>query len=265
MSPDSVSEGSARIAVITGAASGVGAAAAAGLIEDGYDVLGVDLTEAPGDMPGVGWVQGDVSRPDTWDAVLGAVHQFDPVGASCLVACAADIIVKPFMETTADDWRRLFEVNAMGAVRGIQAVIPGMQQRGGGAIAVVCSVDSLFVELEMASYSASKAALLQAVRSAALEHSGDGLRINAVCPGAIDTALFRRALEETGDPQGALEANLRRIPTGQILAPEEVAEVLRFLVSDAASGLSGSAIVIDGGLTSTYDFAPPKRSDDRRR
>jgi len=100
------------------------------------------------------------------------------------------------------------------------------------------------------------------VRSAALEHSGDGLRINAVCPGAIETALLRRALDESGDPDGVLAAHVRRIPAGRVLDPAEVADVLRFLVSTAASGVSGATITVDGGLTTTYDFdRAPKGHD----
>jgi NAD(P)-dependent dehydrogenase (short-subunit alcohol dehydrogenase family) len=107
----------------------------------------------------------------------------------------------------------------------------------------------------MTAYAASKAALLQIVRSAALEHSRDGLRINAVCPGAIDTPLLQRALDTADDPEGVLAAAIRRIPAGVMLRPEEVASTLRFLISDDASGLSGAAIAIDGGLTTTYDWS----------
>jgi NAD(P)-dependent dehydrogenase (short-subunit alcohol dehydrogenase family) len=130
-----------------------------------------------------------------------------------------------------------------------------MVARRAGAIAVVCSVDSLYTEEGMSAYSASKAALLQIVRSAALEHAGAGLRINAVCPGAIDTPLLRRALESSDDPELTLREHVKRIPVGQILRPDEVASVLRFLVSDGASGLSGAAVTVDGGLTSTYEFS----------
>jgi NAD(P)-dependent dehydrogenase (short-subunit alcohol dehydrogenase family) len=244
-----------RVALVTGAASGVGAAAVAGLTEDGYAVVGVDLAEAPGDSPASDWVAGDVSAGETWDAAIEAVRELDRLGPSCFVACAADIVVKPFLETTPEDFQRLFDINTLGVIRGMQAVIPSMLERGKGAIAVVCSVDSLFVEEDMVSYCASKAALLQVVRSAALEHCGDGLRINAACPGAIDTTLFRRALDATGHPAEALDANLRRIPGGRVLEPEEVAAVLRFLVSDASSGIDGAAITVDAGLTTTYDFA----------
>jgi len=108
----------------------------------------------------------------------------------------------------------------------------------------------------MSAYSTSKGALLQIVRSAALEHSRDGLRINAVCPGAIDTPLLARAVSTSDDPEATMAAAVRRIPAGVTLRPDEVSSVLRFLVSDAASGMSGAAVAVDGALTVTYDWAP---------
>jgi NAD(P)-dependent dehydrogenase (short-subunit alcohol dehydrogenase family) len=245
----------ARVAVVTGAAAGVGLATVEALAADGHAVVGVDLGAAPASAPAVDWVQGDVGADATWVGVAEAVERHDPLGPACLVACAADLVVAPLLETSDDDWRRLFDLNVLGTVRGMRAVMPAMIDRGRGAIAVVCSVDSLYVEQDMACYSASKAALLQVVRSAALEHARDGLRINAVCPGAIDTTFFRRAMELGGGDADALRrAVLRRTPTGRLLSPAEIAAVLRFLVSDEASGLSGAAVTVDGGLTSTYDF-----------
>lgn len=244
-----MSAGSNRVAVVSGAASGVGRATVAALRADGYAVVGVDL--AHGDGP---WVAGDVTAPETWQRVLEAVNDHDPHGAAAFVSAAADIVVAPFMATTPEDFGRLFDVNVLGTLRGMQALMPAMIKRRRGAIAVVCSVDSLYTEDGMSAYSASKAALLQLVRSAALEHSAQGLRINAVCPGAIDTPLLHRSVAGSDDPEGILAAAVRRIPAGQMLQPEEVASVLRFLVSDAASGMSGAAVAVDGALTVTYDW-----------
>jgi NAD(P)-dependent dehydrogenase (short-subunit alcohol dehydrogenase family) len=240
-----------RVAVVTGAGAGVGRATCAMLREDGYSVVGVDLVE-----PGDDGVTGDLTAQATWDAVREVVRRRDADGAACLVCAAADVVVAPLLETRPEEFRRLFDVNVVGVLRAMQALVPDMVRRGRGAVAVVCSVDSLYTEDGLSAYAASKAALLQVVRSAALEHSGDGLRVNAVCPGAIDTAFFRRALEATGDPEAALAQAVARIPSGEILRPEEVAAVLRFLVSEAASGLSGAAIAVDGGLTTTYDYRP---------
>jgi NAD(P)-dependent dehydrogenase (short-subunit alcohol dehydrogenase family) len=243
-----------RVAVVTGAASGVGRATCAGLEEDGYAVVGLDLADAPAEH--AAWVRGDVSAQETWDRAVAEVNALDPAGASALVSAAADIVVAPFLQTSPDDYRRLFEINVMGTLRGMHALMPAMIARGRGAIAVVCSVDSLYTEDGMSAYSTSKGALLQIVRSAALEHSRDGLRINAVCPGAIDTPLLARAVATSDDPEATMAAAVRRIPAGVTLRPDEVSSVLRFLVSDAASGMSGAAVAVDGALTVTYDWAP---------
>jgi NAD(P)-dependent dehydrogenase (short-subunit alcohol dehydrogenase family) len=200
-------------------------------------------------------VQGDVTVQETWDQASAAARAKDPAGASCFCACAADLVSASFLDTSLEDWARINEINVLGVVRGIQTLMPAMLERGGGSIAVVCSVNSFFAEADLSAYSTSKAALLQVVRSAALEYAQHGMRINAVCPGAIDTALFRRALAELDDPAAVRRAVAARTPNGRILDPSEVAAVIRFLLSDEASGLSGAAITVDGGLTSTYDFA----------
>jgi NAD(P)-dependent dehydrogenase (short-subunit alcohol dehydrogenase family) len=242
------------VAVITGAASGIGLATTRALQEAGVTVAGVDLADLPTElqqMERVTWVRGDVCSQETWDRVM---ESCPPAGPDSLITCAAELVVAPCLETSLGDWRRLFESNVLGVVRGMQMVIPAMLERGRGTIAVVCSVNSLFVEQELSAYSTSKAALLHVVRSAALEYANKGLRINAICPGAVDTPLLRRHLELLDDPDSALRLAKRRSPTGQILRSEEVAAVACFLISDAASGLSGAAVTVDGGLTTTYDF-----------
>jgi NAD(P)-dependent dehydrogenase (short-subunit alcohol dehydrogenase family) len=247
-----------RVAIIAGAASGVGLATVEGVLADGFFVVAIDRAACPAaldDRDGLRWVTGDVTADATWNEAVQHARSIDAAGARCLISCAGDAVFTPFLQTPLDDYRRLFEINALGTLRGMLAVIPDMVARRAGAIAVVCSVDSLYTEEGMSAYSASKAALLQIVRSAALEHAGAGLRINAVCPGAIDTPLLRRALESSDDPDLTLREHVKRIPVGQILRPDEVASVLRFLVSDGASGLSGAALTVDGGLTSTYEFS----------
>jgi NAD(P)-dependent dehydrogenase (short-subunit alcohol dehydrogenase family) len=249
-----VSAAPRRLAVVTGAASGIGRAAAELLNERAVPVIGVDLSEHPDGLDVVDWVQGDVADQATWDLVREAAAARDAHGADALVACAGTIVVSPFLETTIDDWRRLFEINVLGVVRGMRTLMPAMVERGDGAVAVVCSVNSLFVEEQMSAYSVSKAALLHAVRSAALEYAGTGVRINAVCPGIIDTPLLRRHFDSLDDPDEARAAAARRTPIGRMLAPREVAEALCFLVGEGASGLSGAALTVDGGLTTAYDF-----------
>jgi NAD(P)-dependent dehydrogenase (short-subunit alcohol dehydrogenase family) len=250
------------VIVVTGAASGIGLASVRGLLDPEAVIVGVDVAGQPDDLhgPGLEWVDGDVAEAATWDEVVEVAKRHDPLGARSLVTCAGAVVAESFLETSVEDWRRLFEVNVLGVVRGLNALAPAMLERGEGSIAITCSVNSFIAEDTLAAYSTSKAALLQVARSAALEYAQYGLRINAVCPGAVDTPMLRGFLEALSDPAAVEDALARRIPTGEITRAEEVAAVLRFLVSPAASGLSGSAIVVDGGLTSTYDFeARPSR------
>jgi NAD(P)-dependent dehydrogenase (short-subunit alcohol dehydrogenase family) len=246
-----------RLAVVTGTGSGIGRATAKALRERGAEVIGVDLVDPPDELAtdaGVNWVRGDVAAPETWDRVVAACRQRDTGGADCLVTCAATLVVAPFLDTAPDDWRRLYDVNVVGVILGMQALLPPMLERRDGAIAVVCSVNSFVVEDELSAYSTSKAALLHAVRSAAVEYAAAGVRINAVCPGVIDTPLLQRHFDSLDDPRAARRAAERRTPIGRILAPEEVAEAICFLVSDSASAMAGAALTVDGGLTVTYDF-----------
>jgi NAD(P)-dependent dehydrogenase (short-subunit alcohol dehydrogenase family) len=255
---------SKRVAVVTGAASGIGAATVQELLraDAGTLVVGVDLAEQPVvdmDAERVRWVRGDVASQETWDAVKAVCLESDPLGAEWLIPCAGDQVVIPFLETQPEDFRRMFEVNVMGVVRGMQTLIPGMLERGRGAIAVVCSITSVCVVDELSAYSASKGAVLQVVKSAALEYASRGLRINAACPGFVDTRLLQRHLATLDDPQAALDGAARRTPTGEVLDPAQVATVLRFLVSADADGLSGATVMVDGGLLTTFDFDSSNR------
>jgi len=246
-----------RVVVVSGAASGIGAATVQELAVAGYTVLGLDLAPRPdsfADLADLHWLQGDVTEVATWQAVGARGRELDPAGAYGFVACAADVSVAPFLETPVDEWRRLYEINVIGVVQGMLALLPAMKLRDDGAMAICCSVNSTFVEAQIGPYSASKAALLSATRTVAVEHAGDGVRINAVCPGVVDTPLLRKHVESMPDPAAADRAMRKHIPTGAVTRPEEVAKLLRFLIGEEASGLSGSALVVDGGLTTTYTF-----------
>jgi NAD(P)-dependent dehydrogenase (short-subunit alcohol dehydrogenase family) len=217
----------------------------------------VDRADCPADFAtavDVEWVRGDVAMQETWDRVKAASFRRDPKGARYLIACAAEVVVAPFLDTPPQEWRRLFDVNVMGVVRALHTLLPAMIARGKGAAAVTCSVNSLYAEDQLSAYSVSKAALLHVVRSAALEYASHGIRINAVCPGTVETPMLHRHLNSLHDPAAARRAVEKRTPTGKIVQPEEVAAVLRFAVSDEASGLSGATLIVDGGLTTSYDF-----------
>lgn len=254
------------IAVVTGSASGIGRATAELLLERSYEVVGVDLTEGPKelvDAPAVTWVKGDVASSETWAEVDAAVRERSNDGADAFIPCAGTLVTTPLLETDLEDWRRIFDVNVLGTVQGFRTLLPAMRRRGGGAVAVVASVNSFVVQDTLGAYCASKAALLQVVRSAALEYAGDGLRINAVLPGIVDTPLFRSFVDSAADPPSIVKALSNRVPTGKLITSREIAEVLCFLISDAASAFSGSAIVVDGGITTSYSFDVETRSGAR--
>lgn len=247
----------AKVVAVSGAASGIGEASVRELIAAGYAVIGLDLAELPSGLAGLErleWVRGDVTDPAAWEQVERRCRERDPEGAWGFVACAADVSVAPLLETPLEEWRRLHEINVLGVVAGMKALIPAMVARGAGAVAVTCSVNSHFVERDISAYSASKAGLLSATRSAALEHARDGIRINAVLPGIVDTPLLSKHVDSTPDPEGMWAGMRKRLPTGEITTPAEVAKLLVFLVGDGASGLSGAALTVDGGLTTTYEF-----------
>jgi 2,3-dihydro-2,3-dihydroxybenzoate dehydrogenase len=256
-------DASRRLAVVSGAASGIGLAVAVALTRRGTTVVGVDLADAPdalGEDSDVSGVRGDVADPGTWKRVGVSCRDRDPRGADAFVACAGTVDPSPLLSTPIESYRRHFDINVVGVVHGMQTLMPAMRQQGAGWIAVVSSIAGQIVEDGASAYCASKAALLQIVRSAALEYAADGLRINSVAPGIVDTPLLRRFIDAAEDPPALVREMEQRTPTGEMLSAEEVAEVLCFLISDAARGLSGATLTLDGGLTTTYDFNVTRRS-----
>lgn len=252
-----------RLAVVSGAASGIGLATAAALLRRGTVVVGIDLADVPealADDARVTWVRGDVAAADTWARAGAACRERDPRGADAFVACAGVVDPAPLLVTRLDAYRRHFEVNVLGVVQGMQTLMPAMREQGAGWVAVVSSIAGQIVEDASSAYGASKAALLHVARSAALEYAADGVRVNAVAPGIVDTPLLRRFVDAVDDPAALVREMEQRTPTGRMISPEEVAEVLCFLVSDSASALSGETITIDGGLTTAYDFAVDARA-----
>lgn len=246
------------VAVVTGGASGVGAALVAGLRAKEVSVVAVDLTwpAGSGDDAGLAAVTGDVAALQTWTAILGACEVFG--GApNMLVINAARLVVGTVLDLTETDLRSVLEVNVVGAYQALRACLPAMIDRGGGSIVTVASTDALVAEQGLAAYCTSKGALLQLTRCVAVDHARNGIRANCVCPGAIDTPFFRRHVDAAPDPREFLREKRERHPSGRILDPDEVANVIRFLLSDASSGLNGAAVTIDGGLLASFDYHPP--------
>jgi meso-butanediol dehydrogenase/(S,S)-butanediol dehydrogenase/diacetyl reductase len=244
-------------ALVTGAASGIGRAACERLSRNGWNVLAVDRDAqnlAWTEAAGIKSVVADVaSEQDNQRMVAEAVGCFGGLNAAILNAAVTGgggIEALPFAS-----FRHVIEVNLYGAVLGIRAVLPALRRQGGGAITVTSSTMGLAADAENWAYAASKHALLGVVRSVAREVGWEGIRINALCPGPTETGMTHGLKEAAPDHYEALR---RAVPLQRWAAPDEMASVLEFLISPAASYVSGHALVADGGTMVGTGLMAPK-------
>jgi NAD(P)-dependent dehydrogenase (short-subunit alcohol dehydrogenase family) len=246
------------IALVTGAASGVGLATTTLFLDRGLKVLGMDLKDQPEGLSGdIQWLKGDVTDGETWTTALA--HSASAFGGTptVLVFNAAQLAVGNILDTPPEAFRKLMDVNVHSTVLGLQACLPPMISAGSGSIVVVASTASLFAEQDLCAYGTSKGALIQLARSVAVDYAPHGIRLNMVCPTSIDTPFLRQQTDTMPDPEAFFAAMESRHPMGRILQPSEVASVIGFLVSGGASGMTGSSVLVDCGLTATYDFIRP--------
>jgi 2-keto-3-deoxy-L-fuconate dehydrogenase len=233
-----------RRALVTGAGSGIGEAVARGLHAEGAEVV---LADMAGDrVRDLAAELGDRAQSRTLDvrdeeAVAEAMDGFDVLAN---VAGIGSTTNAP--DTSLDVWENVFAVNARGTFLCCKHAIPGMIERGGGTIVNMGSVAGLVGIRNRAAYCASKGAVVAFTRALAIDHVGDGIRVNAVCPGTVDSPWVRRLVDEVGESLDALRA---RQPMGRLGTTDEVAQAVLYLASDAAAFVTGTALIIDGGLT----------------
>ncbi len=243
-----------ELVVVTGTGGGLGAVLAQKLVAAGCSVIGVDLAPAPAGLADAGTythVTGSVTDEDLWS---GVTAQLPASGSLGLVTNAAILHVGDILSQPMDQVRQTLDVNIIGTVMAMRAVIPAMVARGGGSVVSVASIDAHFAEQQLAAYCASKSAVLQLARTVALDQARAGVNVNVVCPGPMRAGLFERHLASADDSDAFLHTREQRQPFGEILDPAEVADGILFLLSDAARGLTGASVMIDGGLTTGFDF-----------
>jgi 2-keto-3-deoxy-L-fuconate dehydrogenase len=233
-----------RRALVTGAGSGIGEAVARGLHAEGAEVV---LADAVGErVEGVAAELGERAEPLALDvrdeaAVAAAVEGLDVLANIAGVGSTTNA-----PDTPVEVWDDVFAVNTRGTFLCCKHAIPSMVERGGGAIVNMASVAGLVGLPNRAAYCASKGAVISLTRALAIDHVRDGIRVNAVCPGTVDSPWVRRLVEDVGESLDALRA---RQPMGRLGTTDEIAQAVLYLASDAAAFVTGSALVIDGGLT----------------
>ena len=256
--------GRGRVAAITGAGSGIGRGIAAALAASGMRVVANDidpdgldetlqLVRAAG-SDGVACI-GDVRRrEDVGRIVDEAVSVLG--GLDVMVANAAVGIYADLDEMSEEDLDCVLDVNLKGALLTAQLAIPALRERGGGSIVFVASVQAYATLRGCVAYGAAKAGLVAATRSLAVELGADGIRVNAVAPGTIDTPMLARDLQgmNTDDAEGFLDRVRGANALGRIGTVEEIGDVVAFLVSDAARYVTGATIVADGGFLAVKRF-----------
>jgi len=216
-----------RVAVVTGGASGIGEATARALAAEGARVVVADCDRERGPR-----VASETARR------LGRLD--------ILVASAFSTAFGSIQSLGLAEWSRTIDVTLTAVFTGLRAAVLAMRQMGGGVVVNVASVSGLRGDRGLSAYNAAKAGVINLTRAAALELAPAGIRVNAVCPGLIDTPALQRALGRVPAREAVVRA---AVPLGRFGRAEEVARAILFLASDAASYITGATLVVDGGLT----------------
>ena len=246
-----------QVAIVTGAASGIGAAVARAFFEEGALVFAVDIR--PSTLEGTRTrstasryvpVAADVSNPDDIASCMAQVMARTP-RIDVLVNNAGINMTKRLPELELADWNRVFDTNLRSVYLFCRAAWPSFQSRRGGAIVNIASVMGQVGGVGAPAYCSTKAGIIMLSRCLAKDGARDGIRVNSICPGYIDTPIMARALQASSDPAKARQDIINKMPLGRMGAPAEIAAGALFLASAEASYISGTELTIDGALTAT--------------
>ncbi len=250
-----------KVAIVTGAARGSGEAIARRFAAEGARVVVVDVRDELGEAVAISlgdaaaYVHADVTREEDWVALVAdTTERFG--GVDVLVNNAAILLLKPIVDTTVEEYERLFRVNELGPFLGMKAVSPAMTARGGGSIVNISSIDGFYVAPFTGAYAGSKFAVRGLAKVAALELGSAGIRVNCVCPAAGSNDMVREALPETlrgpegSDPHGGFPPPA----VGRHGSVEDVAWAALYLASDESGYVTGTELLLDGGETAGWNL-----------
>jgi 2-keto-3-deoxy-L-fuconate dehydrogenase len=243
---------SGRVALITGAGSGIGEATALLFAREGAEICAVDVNEsgATATARAIGDALAVTANVSSSDEVQAAVSRcLDRFGRiDVLVNCAGVGSTQTLADTPEEVWDRVFAVNTRGTFLTCKYVLPHMLSSG-GCIVNIASVAGMVGIRNRAAYCASKGAVISLTQSIAVDYVGQGIRCNCICPGTVDSPWVGRLLDAAEDPVAERAALIARQPMGRLGLPEEIAAAALYLASDDAAFMTGSQLVIDGGLT----------------
>jgi NAD(P)-dependent dehydrogenase (short-subunit alcohol dehydrogenase family) len=245
-----------KVVLITGIGSGIGRATAIIFAQEGAKVVGTDVNQEKGlevieAIKRAGgeaiFVKADVSETSDIKKLVEKALVYG--GIDVLFNNAGVELVKKLRDTTEEDWDRIIKINLRSTFLCCKYVIPEMIKRGGGVIINNASVAGLVGSFSSV-YSASKGAIIALTKTLAVELAPDNIRVNCICPGAIETPLLHRVLKKQGDPKQIRAERIKSYPIGRFGRPEEVAQTALFLACDESSFMTGAVVVVDGGFTS---------------
>jgi meso-butanediol dehydrogenase / (S,S)-butanediol dehydrogenase / diacetyl reductase len=243
-----------KVALVTGAASGIGQAIASLFCREGARVAIADINDGAGRQTAaeIGedvacYIRADVScQAEVERLVEETVSRFGTI--DILVNNAAIVLFKRLVDTEVEEWDKVIATNLRSVYLCSRYTLPHMIRRGGGVIVNISSARALATSPLVSSYDASKGAIVALTRSLALEYAPNGIRVNCVLPGAIDTPVFRANLRADGNEEAQYRATVEHIPLRRVGLPLDIARAVLFLASEESSYVTGAPFLIDGGL-----------------
>jgi NAD(P)-dependent dehydrogenase (short-subunit alcohol dehydrogenase family) len=245
-----------KTTIITGISNGIGRATAILFAQEGSNIIGADLDIEQGKIVteileskdiNVIFVKADISNSEDVEVLFQKTREVPRV--DILFNNVGIEVVKKLEETSEEEWNKAIDINLKSVFLCTSRVISEMRKAGGGVIINNSSAAGLVGSFSPV-YSATKGAIISLTKSLAVELAPDNIRVNCICPGAIETPMLHRVIEKQGDPEIIRKKRLKNYPLGRFGTPDEIASTVLFLASEESSFITGTAIVIDGGFTS---------------